>query len=470
MPALDSQPYVNPASFRDPAGNIFEQSGILKRTVTAHGIADFRRLIDSGLYARLCDDKLLVEHDEEPRSSAWPDLAVAVLRPRRIPVVSYPYEWCFGQLKDAALVTLRIQEHAMAHGMSLKDASAFNVQFLGSQPLFIDTLSFEVDNGGAWPAYSQFCRHFLAPLLLMRHLWPNAASLLRVTLDGVPLEVASRALPRSTYLKFGCLVHIHLHARSQQKHVRAAFAGKAPSPGKVAESRAWNPKPPLVASLRAMVEALKPENSPTTWGNYYQETQHYSSEAEAAKRHAVAAAIDRIQPDLVYDLGGNTGAYARLATERGSYCVCFDLDPACVQQNYQHARRDGDPRMLPLVMDLSNPSPGLGFASEERMALTARPVADLLLALALIHHLRISANVPLRRIAEYLSRLGRALAIEWVPKQDPKVVVLLQSRPDTFHDYDERNFALALDEYFEIESVTRLADSQRAIYFCRRRT
>ncbi len=462
---------VDDASFRDPAGYVFEQRGVILRAITAYGIADYRQLMESGLYKSLRDRRLFVPHEERPRTDAWPHDAELVIQPERVPVVSYPYEWSFGQLRDAALVTLCVQEHAMTHGMSLKDASAFNVQYFGSTPVFIDTLSLGADDSGPWPAYSQFCRHFLAPLFLMRDWWLNAGSMMRVALDGVPLDVASRALPLRSYLNFGCLVHIHAHAKSLRRRSRpgvVADIGTAAVPVRtVKPSR--NPKPALISSLRATVEGLKLQSGRTTWSNYYDEAHHYSSSAESSKREVVAAAIARVEPALMYDLGGNTGVYTRLGTERGVYAVCFDLDPACVHQNYLQAKRDSDDRMLPLVMDLSNPSPGLGFASAERKSLEDRPRADLLLALALVHHLRISANVPLLLIARYLSRLGRALVIEWVPRDDPKVALLLAGRPNTFYDYDEPGFVDAFSTCFELEQVTRLADTGRAIYLYRSR-
>ena len=461
-----SEPKLHGASFRDPAGHIFEENGRLKRLVTRHGREDYRQLISSGLHARLCQENLLIPHTEENSSPSWPPETEAVLLPEVIPFVSYPYEWCFGQLKDAALLTLRVQELAMKHGMGLKDASAFNVQFRGARPVFIDTLSFQADPGGPWPGYSQFCRHFLGPLLLGRYLWPHAGSFFRIALDGLPLEWVSRALPWSTYFRFGCLIHIHWHARSQRAGSRAGAMPAAPN-----SAVARDPKGPLVSSLRAMVEGLDPAATaePSAWSSYYNQSHHYSPSAETAKRAAVTNALQHIQPQLVYDLGANTGVYSRLAAERGSYCVSFDADPACVQANYRQSRREGSTNLLPLVMDLSDPSPQLGFAGAERMGLEARPQADLLLALALIHHLRITANAPLARIAEYLASLGRALLIEWVPKQDPKVKELLRSRPDTFHDYHQPGFLDAFARYFDTELTTPLPDSGRVVYLLRRR-
>jgi ribosomal protein L11 methylase PrmA len=457
-------------SFRDPAAYVYEQAGVVKRAITRRGLADLQRLSESGLLEELHADGSLIPHVADPDRGAWPADADAVIVPERVPYVSYPYEWSFHQLKDAALLTLHVQERAMARGMSLKDASAFNVQFRGCAPIFIDTLSFEPDHGGPWVAYQQYCRHFVGPLLLMRHWWEQAGTLMRVALDGLPLDVVSRTLPRSTYLSFACLVHVHLHARSQARHQGGA-ARVAVAPAVAAGDRpaGRSTKGALIASLRSMVEGLTPGTRTTEWANYYAEADHYSGAAEQGKRAAVAAAIDALQPSLVFDLGANTGVFSRLAVERGAYCVSFDIDPSCVDRNYTTGRDASERRLLPLLMDLSNPSADLGFASSERLSLAERATADTVLALALVHHLRITVNAPFARIAAYLARLGRTLVIEWVPKDDPKVAVLLRARPDTFHDYTEEGFQHALAPHFETVTVTRLPESGRAIYVLRSR-
>lgn len=455
------------ASFRDPAGHVFVQDGTLKRVVTAHGERDYRQLIASGLYERLVRESLLVPHEEErgPRDT---DVA-AVLVPERIPYISYPYEWSFGQLRDAALLTLRIQQLAMEHGLGLKDASAFNVQFRGASPVFIDTLSFEANDGGPWVAYDQFCRHFVAPLLLMKHVAPDFNRFWKGALDGFSLELASTLLPRRTWLQPGPLLHVHVHARMQRRY--AAADGRAPgAPGPAQAPGRKDRKPALVESLRGLVEGLEPARTETEWLRYYEEkSAHYSSAAEASKRRSVDALVRRLAPRLVYDLGGNVGAYARLATEAGAYTVCFDLDPLCVHANHARARRDDDRRMLPLLLDLTNPTPALGVGLRERDSVLDRGRADLAMALALVHHLRITGNVPLRQIAELLSRLGRVVLLEWVPKSDPMAQALLRSRKDTFHDYTDEGLSSALDPFFTIEETVAVADTQRVLLVCRSR-
>jgi hypothetical protein len=459
-------PDVSTASFRDPAGFVFLDGGVVKRAVTVHGEADYRRFMSSGLYQRLVGESLLVAHEENDVAIRRSPEVATVLVPEQIPVISYPYEWCFGQLRDAALLTLRLEAHALEHGMTLKDASAFNVQFRGSQPIFIDTLSFEPNDGGPWPAYNQFCRHFVAPLALMSYLGPNFSQCWKPSLDGFPLDCASALLPWHTYLRFGLLVHIHLHARSQRRYSRCAPPElETPSPRAPGADR----KPALVESLRATIEGLRVSGKATEWSDYYGHTSHYGGESEARKKEIVGRMIDRVRPALVYDLGGNTGEYGRLATGRGAACVCFDIDPQCVQSNYERSKAAGDQHMLPLVMDLTNPTPPLGFHLRERLSLLERDRADLLLALAIIHHLRITGNVPFLRIASFLADLGEQLVVEYVPKHDVMAQSLLRSRKDTFFDYEEDHFLRAFQEHFVMEESVPIPASGRTIYLFRRR-
>jgi hypothetical protein len=455
-----------PSSFRDPAGFVFKDQDTYKRAVTLLGKPNYDDFMSSGLYARLVAEKLLTPHDEEPSPPGERDIAV-VLVPEQIPHISYPYEWSFGQLKDAALLTLRIQKVALEHGMTLKDASAFNVQFRGPHPVFIDTLSFEKNDGGPWTAYNQFCRHFIATLLLMNRISPSFNKYLTTSLDGFPLDFTSSLLPRSTYLNFGILVHIHMHAAAQKKHAAAAsapVASKANGPAGVPAALRADPKPGFVDSLSSLVSSLEPGKFSTEWEHYYRNATHYTDAAERFKKEIVGQVLDRVKPNLVYDLGGNIGEYSRVVTSRNIHCICFDIDPMCVHHNYARARAESDAYMLPLMMDLANPTPGLGFSLTERASMVERSNADLLMALALIHHLRISANIPMRRIAQFLASLGKRLLLEFVPKSDTMAQGLLKSRKDTFYDYTEEHFQESFREYFRIEARFEIPDNSRALY------
>jgi hypothetical protein len=452
------------ASFRDPAGYVFDDAGIIKRVVTNYGAADYRQFMSSGLYDALLQDGLLVPHEEIPVPSRSD--AAAILIPEKIPYISYPYEWSFGQFRDAALLTLRIQRLAMQHGMSLKDASAFNIQFRGSQPVFIDTLSFEPNDGGPWVAYNQFCRHFLASLLLMGHVSPGFNKFWKASLDGFPLDLTSSLLPKTTYMSFGALLHIHLHARTQKKYEASSGV-----PLKVVlKSGAPDRKAALVDSLRAFIGSLRLGQLQTEWLHYYdQKTAHYSTAAEESKKKSVQYALDYVNPKVVYDLGGNIGEYSRLAAVRGSYTVCFDIDPLCVHQNYERARSEKDIRMLPLMLDLTNPSGNFGFGLRERKSIVDRGKADMVMALALIHHLRITGNTPLKLIAQFLAQMGEFILLEYVPKSDIMAQALLRSRKDTFLDYSDDGFRSAFESCFDVVQTLPVAETERSLFLFKRR-
>ncbi len=450
------------ASYRDPAGFVFSHGGTLYRQVNEAGRTDYERLMASGLYEKLIKDRDLVAHEEVDAGVSPDGRAFRVIRPERVSFISYPYEWCFSQLKDAALLTLRLQKTALAHGMSLKDATAYNIAFSGGRPVWIDTLSFEqLKPGRPWVAYGQFCQMFLAPLVLMSRVDIRLQNLLSTFIDGIPLDLASTLLPRSTWLRPGLLMHLHLHAASQRHVTGRHIEGKARNFGPAALEG-------LIDSLASTIKSLDWRVPRTTWGDYYSDT-NYTSAAFAHKREIVSSALDRLAPVSVWDLGGNDGRFSRLASGRGIETVCFDLDPAAVEMNYRQVKGAPERHLLPLFLDLANPSGRYGWANEERDALADRGPADLALALALVHHLAIGHNVPLERIADFFSRLARALVIEFVPKEDSQVQRLLASREDIFDTYTAEHFERAFSARFEIVEVTRVRESARTIYVMRRR-
>jgi ribosomal protein L11 methylase PrmA len=451
------------SSFRDPSGFLFRRENCLFRQVNRSYAENYDRLIDSGLYRSLSESGQLVPHEEVVVDAPVPDSAYKVLRPELVPFISYPYEWGFSQLQDAALLTLEIQRRSLEAGMSLKDCSAYNVQFKDGRPIFIDTLSFEVyREGEPWVAYRQFCQHFLAPLALMSRVDVRLSRLLRPYLDGIPLDLASRLLPRRTWLTLGLGVHIHLHAKSQ-----SMFAEKTEKPKRRA-AVSLNALRGLVDSLDSSVRKLKWRVGRTEWSDYYSELSYSGAEFDR-KRAFVSEYLEQAGPSSVWDLGANTGHFSRLASDRGIPTVAFDIDPACVEADYREVVRRGETKLLPLWLDLTNPSPGLGWAGAERMSLADRGPVDLVMALALIHHLAIGNNVPLGDVAAYLARLGRRLIIEFVPKSDPQVGRLLVVREDVFDSYTQADFEASFSKHFEVERSDSLQDGGRRLYLMRSR-
>ena len=451
-------------SFRDPSGFVYIADGVLYRQVNRVFAEEFDSCVASGLYDDLAAAGLLVPHRAVGVERAPLPDAHAVIQPAPIDFVSYPYEWAFGELKDAALLTLDVQERALARGFVLRDASAYNVQFRDARPILIDTLSFaRYREGEPWTAYKQFCEHFLVPLALMSFRDVRCGRLLREYLDGIPIDLGSRLLPAWTWARAGILLHVHLHARATKRYESASVAA-------VTGNRELSKTGLLrfVASLRETVAKLDWRPAGTQWADYARD-HNYSEDGLAAKRQLVQGYLAAVRPRVVWDLGGNTGAFSRAAREVAPSVVCFDFDPAAVELNYRQVRERGETGLLPLQLDLMSPSPATGWANDERLSLEARGPADAVLALALVHHLAIANNVPLPRVAELFARLGRTLVIEFVPKSDSQVERLLRNRPDIFPEYSEEGFERAFERHYEIVTKTRIGDSQRSLYLMRRR-
>jgi ribosomal protein L11 methylase PrmA len=451
-------------SFRDPSGFIFHRDGVLLRHVDLGYRESYDMLLASGLYADLVAERLLIPHQEVSIDYALSPGAYRVLQPDRVGFISYPYCWSFSQLKDAALATLAIQRRAMARGMTLRDASAYNMQFHEGRAVLIDTLSFEpYTEGEPWVAYRQFCQHFLAPLLLVSRVDPRLAGLMSVHLDGIPLDLASAMLPKRGWLRFSTLLHVHLHARSIRRHASTSKGELQRLQRPVSRAGLLG----LVDNLESAIRSLDWNPTGTEWADY--ESEHgYGDDGLEEKRRMVRELIATSAPVTVWDLGANTGIFSRIASESCAQVVAFDVDRAAVERNYLRARAAGERNLLPLVMDLTNPSPALGWAHEERLSLVARGPADLVLALALIHHLAISNNVPLDDVASFFASIGKELIIEFVPKSDPQVQRLLVSRKDIFDEYHAEGFESSFRRHFDIVTAQPVVGTERVLYHMKR--
>jgi ribosomal protein L11 methylase PrmA len=446
-------------SFRDPSGFVYTRDGILYRQINRSFREPFEAFLASGLYEELARDGLIVSHQNVGLEHSATEEAHAVIRPERVDFISYPYEWSFGQLQDAARLTLDIQQRALSKGFTLRDSSAYNIQFHRGRPVLIDTLSLEPwEEGRAWGAYKQFCEQFLLPLMLMSQRDIRGGTLLRNYLDGIPLDLGSRLLPRRSWGSPRSLIHIHLHAWAQGRYAASAVTSAA-------KGRTMNRKAllTLVESLDAAVRGLSWRAAGTEWADYTADN-NYSVTAGQAKRNMVVDHVRTARARTVWDLGANTGEYSRAAHEVAPLVISFDLDPAAVERNYRRVKAEAESGILPLIQDLTNPSPAQGWAGRERLSLEERGPADAVLALALIHHLAIGHNLPLERVAAYLSRLCRVLIIEFVPKSDAQVQRLLLSRPDIFPSYTKEGFEKAFARHFRIDTVDPVVDSDRWLY------
>ncbi len=451
-----------PSSFRDPDGFVFFEDGLPFRVVNSSFQEDFDAIKSSGLWQSLQKVGDLIGHEEIKFSEAEFLGAIAVLKPEKVPFISYPYEWGFSQLKDAALLTLRIQRKSIALGMSLKDATAYNIQFIDGKPVHIDSLSFEIyREGNPWQAYGQFCRHFLAPLTLAAAGHIDTQRFLMAFMDGIPLDLAVSLIPLQKRLKPGLLLHLQAHSKSLNS---ASVGGSSRPKTKVSKAGMLG----LVDSLERTIASLELHHGRTKWSHYYTDT-NYSAEAMESKQNLVGVMLDQIQPKIVWDVGANTGEFSSLASDRGASVVAWDMDAACVDRHYRDLKEKSKKNILPLVNDICAPSPAIGWGLSERKSFFERADADTVMALAVVHHLAITNNVPLSMISETFSRLASNLIIEFVPKSDSQVQRMLSSREDIFYKYSEEEFEAAFGKKFELIESVPVADSKRILYHYRRR-
>jgi ribosomal protein L11 methylase PrmA len=447
----------DPSSFRDPSGFIFIKNFQVYRQINKVYLEDFDSFIKSGLYKTLFDQKFIISHKIVVKQKDR-----IILKHEKIPFISYPYEWSFSQLKDAALLTLSIQKTALDHNMSLKDASAYNIQFVGARPILIDTLSFEkYKENSLWIAYKQFCQHFLAPLALMSYKDFRLSLLSRDFIDGIPLDLAAKLLPAKTKLNFSILSHIHLHSLAQKNQ-----ADKKLNKKKLKISKAQLIA--LITNLENAISGLKMSNEKTQWESYYTFT-NYSRKSFGQKHKLVEKFIKLTKSKSVLDLGANNAEFSKIATSLGAYSVACDIDPLAVESAYLNAKKNNNKNLLPLVVDLTNPSPAIGWANQERMDFSSRCEFDTVLALALVHHLAISNNLPFDMIAKYFSSLGKYLIIEFVPKDDSKVQILLQNREDIFSSYNKTEFENAFSPYYKVVKSEKITGSKRTLYLMRKK-
>lgn len=448
------------ASFRDPSGFLFIKNDSLYRQVNKLYKEDFDYLGKSELYKELVHQGLLIPHEEVSNTLAQTESAYKVIKPTKIPFISYPYEWSFSQLKDAALTTLKIQIIALEHNMSLKDASAFNIQFFEGKPILIDTLSFEkYKEGEPWVAYKQFCQHFLAPLALMSYTDVHLNKLSQLYIDGVPLDLASKLLPLRTKLKPSLLIHIHLHSASQKR-----YADKEVKKESIKRKFSKQSFLGIVDSLEGAVKNLSWKPKGTEWADYYEGNLNYLPTSLKHKADLVKEFLKIANSKSVWDFGANTGLFSRVASDQGIFTISSDIDPAAVEINYKTAKEKQDKNILPLVIDLTNPSSAIGWQNQERDSFIQRGPADTVLALALVHHLAISNNLPLEELASFFSNICKSLIIEFVPKEDSQVQKLLATREDIFPTYKKEGFEVAFSKFFSIKESTIIRNSKRTLY------
>lgn len=453
-------------SFRDPSGFVYERDGTFCRAIFSSYQRNFTKFINSGLYGKLLERKLIIPFFDIPSvfDGAW-----KTIRMERIPFISYPYEWSFDQLKDAALTTLYIQLEALKHGMSLKDASAYNIQFWHGNPVLIDQLSFEcLENNNVWNAYRQFVMHFFGPLTLMAKADTRHSLQLRNFIDGLPIDYISESLPILTWLNPSIFFHIHLHARIQKKY--SGTKDKLIDHDKIkineTSKKIRNPMN-LVHSLIAAVKKLRCPLSESEWGNYYVDT-NYSQKAFAFKKEVVSRIAEKFSPHRACDLGANDGQFSRILANHAEIVISADIDPLAVNRNYLHTRTNNQCSLAPVLIDLGNPSPAIGWENEERSSFIERAKSDFVMGLALVHHLCINNNIPMAYVGSLFHSIAPVALIEFVPKEDSQVQRLLSVRQDIFMEYSIETCIKSFSSFYSSVERIPISDSLRTLLlFCK---
>jgi len=444
-----------PSSYRDPAGFLFHRDGTLYRQVNRSFQPDYDIFLSSGLYDHLRDRHLLISHEEISENLTGRADWYRTLRPEPIPFISYPYEWCFDMLKDAALVTLQAAADAMDKGMMLKDATAYNLQWHQGHLLFLDTLSFErYDERQPWIAYRQFCEQLLAPLALMHYLqWPLSPLFLTYP-EGLPLPLVKKMLPLRSRFNLHVYLHLHLHGGLAARENKSEGAPRPFSAKKLRD---------LLRSLRTAVSSFELDRRSGVWSGYYEEAAQRDDYLEQK-----LALVDRWSSNIpavtATDLGANEGRFSELLAAQGKLVVSADFDHYSVNRLYQKIKSDGTANIHPIVLDLAHPSPALGANLEERASFIDRAPKGLVLALALIHHLAIGNNLPFDRIVQLFRALGPSLIVEFIPKSDEKIAAMLQHKKDIYNNYTQEKFLEAFGRSYRIVAQEPVGASGRTLY------
>ena len=457
--------HLEAGSYRDRNGSVFYHDGEIFRGISARALANWERLIGTRFFQDFTSRGNIVQTERvgQPIAGNGSEAWAAVLKHASIPFVSYPYEWTYGMLKDAALLHLDLMLAALEEGFILKDSSAYNVQWRGAQPVFIDIPSFEVlEEGQPWVAYRQFCELFLYPLMLQAYKGTDFRPWLRGSLDGIPARSLRPLLSGRDLMRPGVMMHVVAQNALQRRYsgkernVRGTLAQAGFDKMLIVRN---------VRNLRKIVARMMPAGYNTEWSDYAR-THSYGDAEYEAKCAFVRDAASLHRWRCVWDLGCNAGTFSRIAAEHADYVVAMDGDWMVLEHLYQEQKvRPDRASILPLVVNLSDPSPGQGWRGMERKSLPERGRPDLTLCLALIHHVVISANIPMADFIGWLAGFDTALVIEFVGRDDEMVETLLRNKDDQYDDYRLDVFESLLADHFDVRQSRPLKGGKRSIYF-----
>lgn len=453
----------HPSSFRDPSGYIFNDEGTIKRRISFNYFKQYKALKNQNIFSELFDLGLLIKHEELFESDSE-----IIIKPECIQFITYPYEWCFNQYKEAALLTLKLHKFCLERNFLLKDASAFNVTFHRGKAIFIDTLSFDFyQENEPWKAYKQFVSHFLGPLVLAHYHGAQSLKLLTNFIDGIPTKMLASMLPFKTKLNPFLYSNIHLLAKFEDKH-NEDYIGKTK-----AVTLTKRAQLNIINSLYDYIKKLSLKE-PSEWGDYYNKT-NYSDLAFTEKSEIINKWIDKIKSKKIIDVGGNDGTFIRQIENKPELALVCDIDNNAVDLNYKRVKLNKEFNIIPFVLDVLNPSSSIGFNNKERDSFISRIkqfAPDVTLALALIHHMSLSGNIPFTMSADFFASFSKYLIIEFPEQNDSWVERLLNSKrefKDHFDFYNIENFENEYMCYFNILEKRKITSTNRMLYLLQKK-
>jgi len=457
---------VNAGSFRDRDGRVYHYQDRVFRGLSQSALDSFRLLREKSFYKKLIESgKLVGTRELSTQDNPLPEELKAqwagFLEHDPVPVISYAYEWTFSMLKVAASLQLHLVERAISNGFALKDASPYNIQFVDRKPVFIDIPSFEpLQPGEPWSGYRQFCEMFLFPLMLQAYKKCNFQPFMRASIDGVDVHTAAAIFSFRDRFRKGVMSHVWLQSKLDRR-----YGGSSENIRSNLKSAGFNKELILVnvRKLQKLVNKLEWQATGSEWGDYT-EFHNYSEDDHQRKEAFIRTAIIDEKPAAVWDIGCNTGQFSRIAASECEQVLSTDIDHVAVERLFLNP--DTPDNILALVQNVADPSPNWGWRNRERTDLQTRSRPDLVLCLALIHHVVITANIPLAEFIDWLAGLTDKLVIEYVSRKDDKVQTLLRNKEDKYRDYSRESLETNLKRHFYIRRQQEVNSGDRCLYLC----
>ena len=444
------------SSFRDDAGQIFNFKNRIFRSIKNDYIENYNFIKNQDIYQILINKNLLInswEPKDQDLTSQNIDNVNKFLEHEKLENWSYPYEWTFSQLKKAAIFHLDFQLFLLEKNISLKDASAYNIQFKNNKPIFIDILSLQkLDENTPWQGHKQFCEEFLNPLVFSSYFNLPFNEIYKGNLNGISNRQIINLLGYKIFFSFSLLINVYF---------TESLSGKSGVSKKKKERSYKQSQYFLINNLKKFIKKLKYKKNKSTWSNY-SNTHSYSIESEIEKENILKSYISINKPYSLIDIGCNDGKYSFLAKESGvKKIIALDYDMQCLEK----IELDNNEIVTPLYADLSNLSSSIGWNNKEKKSFIERFNFDFSLSFAVVHHLVISKNIPLYEVLNFIIKLSKKGLVEFIPNDDEMVKRMKMFKTKAYDDYNLENFLKILNKNCNTVKVHELKGSKRKIIY-----